>query len=395
MGEAWIVSPVRTAIGSFMGTLQETEAVMLGAEVIRATLERSGLPAEAVDEVLMGQVLQAGSGQGPARQAALNAGLPDKVPATTVNKVCGSGLKSVTLAAQAVRLGDADVIVAGGMENMSRAPYLLSGARKGLRMGDGHVIDSMLHEGLVCGIHHTHMGITAENVAERYGISREAQDAFALESQRRTKEAQEQGYFQNEIVPLTVRKGKETVRFDRDEHPRPDVTMERLAQLKPAFKEGGTVTAGNASGINDGAAAMLVVGDAALERYALKPFGRIIAYASTGVDPRYMGIGPVSAIQKALARAGLTLDKIDLIELNEAFAAQALAVIRELKLDPTRVNIHGGAIALGHPIGASGARILVTLLHALRRTGGRYGLASLCIGGGMGIALVVEHVEAS
>jgi acetyl-CoA C-acetyltransferase len=328
----------------------------------------------------------------PARQASIGGGIPESVPAHTVNKVCGSGLKSVILAAQAIKAGDAEVVVAGGLESMSRAPFLLPGARWGERLGHGKVLDHMIHEGLTDAFHDIHMGITAENLAERYAIGREEQDAFAAESQARAAAAMRDGRFTAEIVPvpLAPRKGAPQ-RAEQDEHPRPETTRESLARLKPAFKKDGTVTAGNASGLNDGAAALVVASAAKAAALGRTPRARIVAYASAGVDPRVMGIGPVPAVQKALSKAGLSADAIDLFELNEAFAAQSLAVLRELKLDPARVNVNGGAIALGHPIGASGARILVTLLHALEARGQKRGLASLCIGGGQGVAMIIER----
>jgi acetyl-CoA C-acetyltransferase len=339
----------------------------------------------------MGCVLQAGAGMNVARQVALKAGLPVEVPGETVNRVCGSGLQAVVHAVEAVRVGYVDAIVAGGTESMSNAPYLLDGARWGYRMGNADVIDSMLHEGLTCSINSCHMGITAEEVASRYHVSRADQDAFAAESQQRAVDAVKSGQFKAEIVPVPVPQKKgDPVVVDTDEYPRPGTTAEKLAALKPAFKKDGTVTAGNASGINDGAAAVVVVTGDKAKRVAAKPLARIRSYASTGVDPLVMGIGPVPAVRKALERAGLKIADIDLFELNEAFAAQSLAVVRELDLDPARVNVHGGAVALGHPIGASGARVLTTLVYALRARRLRYGVASLCIGGGMGIAMVVE-----
>jgi acetyl-CoA C-acetyltransferase len=329
----------------------------------------------------------------PARQASIGGGIPESVPAHTVNKVCGSGLKAVMLAAQAIRSGDAELVVAGGLESMSRAPFLLPGARWGERLGHGKVLDHMIHEGLTDAFHDIHMGITAENVAERYDLSREAQDAFAAESQARAAAAQNEGRFRLEIVavPLAQKKGAPKL-VEQDEHPRPETTRETLAKLKPAFKKDGTVTAGNASGLNDGAAALVVASASRAAALGRKPRARILGYASAGVDPRVMGIGPVPAVRKALSKAGLGIDDIDLFELNEAFAAQSLAVLGELKLDSARVNVNGGAIALGHPIGASGARILVTLLHALEARGLKRGLASLCIGGGQGVAMVIERV---
>lgn len=388
--DAVIVSAVRTPIGTFNGALSSVSATELGAAVIRAALERAGVAPEQVDEVIMGNVLQAGLGQNPARQAAIKAGLPHDVPAQTVNMVCGSGLKAVHLAAQAIWTGEADVVVAGGMENMSRAPYLLPHARTGYRMGNQTVVDSMIHDGLWCAFNDYHMGITAENLAEEYGITREEQDRFALWSQEKAAGAIAAGKFRDEIVPVTVRnrKGEERT-VDADEHPRPDTTLEKLAKLPPAFKPDGTVTAGNASGINDGAACLVVTSREKAETLGLTPLAVIRANASAGVDPRVMGIGPVPATRKALAKAGLALEDIDLIEANEAFAAQSLAVAKALGIPDDKLNVNGGAIALGHPIGASGARIMVTLIHEMRRREARYGLATLCIGGGQGVATVV------
>lgn len=392
MKEAVIVSAARTAIGTFSGTLANTSASELGAVVIRAALERAKLEPGAVDEVLMGCILQAGQGQNPARQAALKAGLPVEVPCTTINKVCGSGLKSVALAAQSIIAGDADIVVAGGTENMNLAPYMLDKARTGYRMGHGQLIDSMIHDGLWCIFGDTHMGITAENLAEQYGVSRAEQDEFAAASQAKAAAAIESGRFADEIVPVMIpqRKG-DPIRFDKDEHVRPGTTVESLAKLKPAFKKDGTVTAGNASGINDGAAATVVMSAERAKGMGLAPLAKIRAYASAGCDPSVMGIGPVPATRKALAKAGLTIDEMGLIEANEAFASQSLAVGRDLGWDPAKVNVNGGAIALGHPIGASGARILVTLLHEMQKRDVKYGLATLCIGGGMGIAMIVER----
>lgn len=391
MREAVIVSAARTAIGSFGGSLSTVPAHELGAIVIRAALERAGVKPEMVEEVLMGQILTAAQGQNPARQAALKAGIPATVPATTINKVCGSGLKTVALAAQAIMAGDADIVVAGGQENMSLAPYALTQARSGYRMGHGQVIDTMIKDGLWCAFEDCHMGITAENIAEQYGITREEQDEFALASQNKAEAAIKAGRFKDEIVPVTVRTRKSEVVFDTDEFPRFGSTLDGLAKLRPAFKKDGTVTAGNASGINDGAAAVLVMSADKAKELGLTPLAVIRAYASAGVEPRIMGMGPVPATRKALARAGLTLDQIDLIEANEAFAAQALGVARELQFDFAKVNVNGGAIALGHPIGASGTRILVTLLHEMQKRETRYGLATLCIGGGQGIAMIVER----
>ncbi|MDM2996688.1 MULTISPECIES: acetyl-CoA C-acetyltransferase [unclassified Citrobacter] len=389
-----IVSAARTAIGSFNGALATTSAIDLGATVIKAALERAQLDPQRVDEVIMGNVLQAGLGQNPARQALLKSGLAETVCGFTVNKVCGSGLKSVALAAQAIQAGQAQAIVAGGMENMSQAPYLLDAkARWGYRLGDGQLSDVILRDGLICATHGYHMGITAENVAREYGISREMQDELALLSQRKAVAAIDSGAFQAEIVPVSVTSRKKTVVFERDEFPKADSTAEGLAALRPAFDKSGTVTAGNASGINDGAAALVVMEESAALAAGLTPLARIKAYASGGVAPALMGMGPVPATQKALQLSGLTLSDIDLIEANEAFAAQFLAVGKTLGFDPQKVNVNGGAIALGHPIGASGARILVTLLHALSARDKTLGLATLCIGGGQGIAMIVERMN--
>lgn len=389
-----IVSAARTAIGSFNGALATTRAIDLGATVIKAALERAQLDPQRVDEVIMGNVLQAGLGQNPARQALLKSGLAETVCGFTVNKVCGSGLKSVALAAQAIQAGQAQAIVAGGMENMSQAPYLLDAkARWGYRLGDGQLSDVILRDGLICATHGYHMGITAENVAREYGISREMQDELALLSQRKAVAAIDSGAFQAEIVPVSVTSRKKTVVFERDEFPKADSTAEGLAALRPAFDKAGTVTAGNASGINDGAAALVVMEESAALAAGLTPLARIKAYASGGVAPALMGMGPVPATQKALQLSGLTLSDIDLIEANEAFAAQFLAVGKTLGFDPQKVNVNGGAIALGHPIGASGARILVTLLHALSAHDKTLGLATLCIGGGQGIAMIVERMN--
>jgi acetyl-CoA C-acetyltransferase len=387
-----IVSAVRTAIGTFGGSLADTSAVELGSTVLKAALERANLSGEQVDEVLMGNVLQAGQGQNTARRATLNAGLPKNVTATTINMVCGSGLRSVAMAAQSIRVGDAETIIAGGTESMSGAPYLLPKARYGYRMGDGKLIDHMVHDGLWDQDLDIHMGITAENIAESYGITREEADAFALASQEKAARALAEDLFAPEIVPVEVRQGKQVVSFAKDEGPR-DTSLEKLAKLRPAFKpQGGIVTAGNASGINDGAAATVVMSAAKAEELGLKPLARIVSYAWAGVEPKVMGLGAIPASQQALAKAGLSIDQIDLVEANEAFAVQSLAVMRDLGVDPARVNVNGGAIALGHPIGASGTRVLVTLLYGLQRHEARYGLATLCIGGGQGVAMVVERI---
>src|SRR3954464_6841559 len=391
--EVVIASACRTPIGAFGRALKEMTAVDLGAIVIREAIARAGVLVADIGDVVMGCVLQAGSGMNVARQAALKAGLPVEVPGETVNRVCGSGLQAVVHAVEAIRVGYVDAMVAGGTESMSNAPYLLKGARWGYRMGNGEAVDSMLNEGLTCAIGLTHMGITGEEIATRYNVSRVDQDAFAAESQARAARAISDGRFKDEIVPVPVpqRKGDPVI-FDTDEYPR-ETTAAKLAALKAAFKKDGTVTAGNASGINDGAAALVVTTMKKAETLGKKPLARILGYVSTGVDPKIMGMGPVPAVRKVLERAKLTVDDIDLFELNEAFAAQSVAVMRELGLDAARVNVNGGAIALGHPIGASGARVLTTLVYALRPRKGRYGVASLCIGGGMGIAMAVENLQ--
>lgn len=392
MRKAVIVSGVRTAIGTFGGTLANTPAADLASVVIKAAIERAGIEPGSVDDVLMGCILQAGQGQNPARQGMLKAGIPVETPAATINMVCGSGLRAVAMAAQHIACGDSDIVVAGGMENMDLAPYVLDKARTGYRMGNGQVIDSMIKDGLWCAIGDTHMGITAENLAEKYGITREEQDAFAAASQAKAAAAIAAGKFVDEIVPVMIpqRKG-DPIAFVKDEHPKPDTTVESLAKLRPAFKKDGTVTAGNASGINDGAAAMVIMAEERAAALGLKPLATIAGAAWAGVEPSIMGIGPVSATRKLLKKVGLKIDDIDLIEANEAFASQSLAVARELKWDPARVNVNGGAIALGHPIGASGARVLITLMHEMKRRGVHRGLATLCIGGGMGISLLVER----
>ncbi|HFK5746985.1 TPA: acetyl-CoA C-acetyltransferase [Enterobacter kobei] len=393
MKKVMIVGATRTPIGSFRGSLSPLSAIELGAVTVQRLLESSGLHPEQIDELVFGQVLTAGCGQNPARQTAITAGLPVSTPATTVNLVCGAGLKAVQLAAQAIRCGDADVVIAGGQESMSNAPYLLDGARSGLRFGHTGLQDSMITDGLWDAFNDYHMGITAENVAREYGISREQQDAFAFRSQQKAASAIETGRFDAEIVPVTVKQGKRAPQIVRhDEQPRPETTAGQLAQLRPAFlHDEGTVTAGNASTLNDGAAAVLLMSEEKARESGLPVLGHIVSYAVTGVDPSVMGIGPVSACRTALARAGWTLDDVDLIEANKAFAAQALAVGKELGWDEQNVNVNGGAIALGHPIGASGCRILVTLLHEMQRRGVTKGLATLCVGGGQGIALTVER----
>ncbi|SMC31500.1 acetyl-CoA C-acetyltransferase [Sporomusa malonica] len=392
MREAVIVSAVRTAIGSFNGSLTPLSAAELGGLVIQEALQRAGIDGAGVSEVIMGNVLQAGLGQNPARQAALKAGMPTEVPALTINKVCGSGLKAVNLAAQAILAGDADIVVAGGMESMTNAPYLLEKARSGYRMGHGKLVDSMIQDGLWCAFNDYHMGITAENVAAQYGISREDQDQLAFESQEKAIKAIQSGAFKKEIVPVTIKGKKGDSTFDTDEYAKSGTTIEKLGGLKTAFKKEGTVTAGNASGINDGAAALVIMSADKAKELGIKPLARIRGYAAGGVDPSIMGMGPVPAARKALAKAGLTVQDLDLIEANEAFAAQFLAVGKQLEFVREKVNVHGGAIALGHPIGASGARIFVTLLHAMELRQAKIGLATLCIGGGQGVATIVERL---
>lgn len=394
MREVYILGACRTAIGTYGGTLKDVPAAKLGSTVIKEALNRANVAPELVDEVIFGNVLQAGLGQNPARQAAIYAGLPIEVPSMTINKVCGSGLRTVSLAAQLIALGDADCIVAGGMESMSQAPYVLKNHRWGARMGNTEVIDVMVNDGLTDVFNKYHMGITAENLAEKYNLTREEQDEFSAQSQIKAVNAIESGRFKEEIVPVEIpqRKG-DPVLFDKDEFPRPGTTAEKLGKLKPAFKKDGTVTAGNASGINDGAAAIVVVSKEFAEKHGLKPMAKVISYGSRGVDPSIMGIGPVPSTKAALDKCGLKVEDMGLIEANEAFAAQSLSVARELNFPMDRVNVNGGAIALGHPVGASGARILVTLLHEMAKRDEKYGLATLCIGGGMGTALVVERDE--
>lgn len=392
MEQAVIVGAVRTPVGTFGGHFKDVSATELGEHALRAVLERTGVKADEVNEVLLGCVLQAGLGQNPARQAAIGAGIPKEVPSTTINMLCGSGLKSVAIASQMIRAGDVDVVLAGGMENMTRAPYLVPSARFGARMGKAEMIDSMLTDGLIDAFNDIHMGITAENLAEQYDITREEQDEFAAASQQKAERAIEDGVFKDEIVPIEVPAKQGTRVVENDEHPRPGTTAETLAKLRAAFrKEDGTVTAGNASGVNDGAAAILVMSESMAKERGLTPLGTVESYASVGVEPKIMGIGPVPAVRKALEKAGLQLKDVDLIELNEAFAAQSLAVIRELGVQPQRINPHGGAIALGHPIGASGGRILVTLLHEMQRSNINRGLATLCVGGGQGQAAVITN----
>lgn len=389
--EVVIVSAVRTAIGTFNGSLKGVSAPDLGAIVIKEALNKAGVNPDQVDEVIMGNVLQAGLGQNPARQASIKAGLPETVPAMTINKVCGSGLKTVHLATQAILAGDADIVVAGGMENMSMAPYLLKGARDGYKMGDQKVVDSMISDGLWCAFNDYHMGVTAENLCDRYGLTREEQDEFAAWSQQKAVSAIEEGRFDDEIVPVEIpqRKG-EAVVFRQDEFPRKGSTAEGLSKLRPAFKNEGTVTAGNASGINDGAAAVVVMSKKKADELGISPLVVIKGNASAGVDPSVMGIGPVSAVKKVMEKTGMSLEDMGLVEANEAFAAQSLAVDKELHFDKECLNVNGGAIALGHPIGASGTRILVTLIHEMKKRNVTHGLATLCIGGGQGVATIVE-----
>jgi acetyl-CoA C-acetyltransferase len=392
MEDVVIVAAARTAIGKFSGTLANTPAAALGAKVIGALLARSGLDAGQIDEVILGQVLAAGVGQNPARQAVLQAGLPYGTAATTLNKVCGSGLKSVQWASQAIRCGDAGIVIAGGQENMSLSPHVLPNSRNGQRMGDWALVDTMIVDGLWDVFNNYHMGCTAENIAERVGISREDQDAFAAASQQKAEAAIQAGQFKEEIVPVEIPVPKKpAIVFDTDEFPRAGTTAEALAKLRPAFRPNGTVTAGNASGINDGAAAVLLMAASTAARLGLEPLARIAGFGCSGVDPAVMGLGPIDATRKALAKAGWNIGDLDLMEANEAFAAQAIAVNRELGWDTSKVNVNGGAIALGHPIGASGARILVTLLYEMRRRDAKKGVATLCIGGGQGIAVAVER----
>ena len=387
-----IVDGVRTPIGAFGGALSSLSASHMGSLVIRALLERSNLAADQVDEVILGQVLTAGTGQNPARQAAIEAGLPQECPAMTINKVCGSGLKAVQLAAQAIKCGDADVIIAGGQENMSASPHVLPRSRDGQRMGDWQMKDSMIVDGLWDAFNDYHMGVTAENIAKKYQFSRNDQDAFAAASQQKAEQAQNDNIFADELVAVEIpqRKGDPVV-FDRDEYPKPGTSADGLAKLRPAFDREGTVTAGNASGINDGAAALLVMSEAKAAELGLEPLATIAAYSSAGVDPAIMGTGPIPASKKCLEKAGWGVGDLDLIESNEAFAAQSMSVNCDMEWDTDKVNISGGAIALGHPIGASGARVLVTLLHGMKRTDAKKGLATLCIGGGQGVALAVER----
>lgn len=387
-----IVAAARTPIGSFGGALENTPAHTLGAAVIKSLLEKTGLEPGQIDEVILGQVLTAGAGQNPARQAAIEAGLPHSVPSMTINKVCGSGLKAVHLAAQAIKCGDADIIIAGGQENMSQAPHVLPKSRSGTKMGDWKLLDTMIIDGLWDAFNNYHMGMTAENIVNKFGISREEQDGFAARSQQKTEQAQADGVFDEELVPVSIpqRRGDPII-FDKDEYPKQGVTEEKIAKLRPAFTREGTVTAANASGLNDGAAAVVVASRAKADELGLPVMAGISAYASAGVDPAIMGTGPIPATERCLGRAGWTVDDLDLIEANEAFAAQAISVNNGLGWDLDKVNVHGGAIALGHPIGASGCRVLVTLLHTMQSRDARKGLATLCIGGGQGVALAVER----
>lgn len=392
MKEVVIVSAVRTPVGSFGGVFKDVPAVDLGVVAVKEAIRQAGIKPEDVNEVYMGCILQSGLGQGVARQISVKAGIPVEVPATTINMLCGSGLRTVSLAAQTIIAGDNDVVVVGGAENMSRAPYVLNNARFGSRMGNDTMVDTMIHDALTDAFNGYHMGITAENVAEKYGITREEQDAFAAFSQNKAEKAMAEGKFKDEIAPVTIpqRRGEPLV-VDTDEYPKKGVTAESLAKLRPAFKKDGTVTAGNASGINDGAAALVVMSKEKADELGLTPLATIVSYGNGGVDPSIMGIGPVPSTKTALQKSGLTIDDMDLIEANEAFAAQALAVGKDLKWDAEKVNVNGGAIALGHPVGASGARILVTLLHEMKRRNSTYGLATLCIGGGMGTSVVVKR----
>jgi acetyl-CoA C-acetyltransferase len=386
-----IVAAKRTAVGKFGGAFNNVTAVDLGATVIRSLLEATGVAGDQVNEVILGQVLTAGVGQNPARQSVIKAGLPKEVPAMTINMVCGSSLKAVMLGAQAIKSGDAEIVIAGGQESMSSSPHVLNGSRNGLRMGDGKLIDSMIVDGLWDVYNDYHMGVTAENVSKKYGISRQEQDEFACASQNKAESAQKAGKFADEIVPYTIKSKKGDTVVDADEYPRHGTTLEMLAGLRPAFDKEGTVTAGNASGINDGAAMVMLMSASKAISLGLKPLATIKAYASTGIDPSIMGIGPISASKRCLEIAGWTVDDLDLLEINEAFAAQAIAVNKEMSWDAGKVNVNGGAIAIGHPIGASGARVLVSLLHEMQRRDAKKGLTSLCIGGGMGVALAVER----
>jgi len=393
MKEVVIVSAARTAIGNFGGSLAEISAVDLGVIAAKEAIKRAGISPDMIDESIIGNILSAGLGQNMARQIAIKAGVPETSPALTINKLCGSGLRAVSMAAQFIMLGDADIILAGGSENMSQAPYLLEKARYGYKMGHGEIADSLIKDGLTDAFNNYHMGITAENIAEQWHLSREEQDQFALKSQLKTEKAQKEGKFKAEIVPVEIpqRKGNPII-FDTDEFPKHGMTMEKISALRPAFKKDGTVTAANASGINDGAAMLIIMSKEKADELGLKPMAKILAYGNAALDPKIMGYGPVPATKKALAKANLTIADIDLVEANEAFASQSLAVAKDLGLDPNKVNVNGGAIALGHPVGASGARILITLLYEMQRTNAKIGLATLCIGGGQGTALIVEKI---
>ena len=391
MREVVIASAARTPIGSFQGCFKDVSAAELGTIAIKEAINRAGIKPEMVDEVILGCVLQGALYQGVARQAAVNAGIPVEKPAMTINMICGSGLRSVELAAQAIKTGDADIVVCGGTENMTQAPYALEKARGGYRMGDGKIVDTMVRDALTDAFNKYHMGITAENVCDKYGITREELDQFSLASQQKAEAAQKSGRFKDEIVPVVVKGKKGDTVIDTDEYPKHGTTIEALAKLKPAFKKDGRVTAGNASGINDGAAVLIVMAKEKAEELGIKPLATIKSYASAGVDPSVMGLGPIPSSRKAMELAGITIDDLDLIEANEAFAAQSVAVARDLKFDMSKVNVNGGAIALGHPVGASGARILVTLLYEMAKRDSKLGLATLCIGGGMGTAVIVER----
>jgi acetyl-CoA C-acetyltransferase len=392
MTDALILSGARTPVGKLLGALKDFSAVDLGVIAARAAIERAGIDSNVIDEVIMGNVVQAGNGQNPARQVALRAGIPDTVAALTINKVCGSGLKSVMLAANGIKLGEIEVAVAGGMESMTAAPYLLKGARQGYRLGNGELIDSMIHDGLWCAFDNWHMGCTGEVVAERYSVTREEQDQYALNSHRKAVAAIKDGRFEQEIVPVEIPQKKGAALIIRtDEGPREDTSIEALARLKPAFKEGGTVTAGNAPGVNDGAAAVVVASAEVARKLGRKPLARIVAQATSGVEPKLVMLAPVTAIQKTLQRAGWDMADVDLIELNEAFSVQAVAITRELGIDPEKLNVNGGAVALGHPIGASGARLLVTLLYEMQRRDAKRGLVALCLGGGNAVAMAIER----
>jgi len=387
--EVYIVSAVRTPIGAFGGSLSSLKAHQLGSVVISEVMKRANVDTNEVSEVILGQALTAGQGQNPARQASVNAGIPFTVPSYVINMLCGSGLKAVVLGYQAIKCGDSTVVIAGGQESMSNAPHIVN-IRSGIKMGNTELKDTMICDGLTDAFDNIHMGITAENIAEKYNISRELQDSYALESQKRAAEAQKNGIFKDEITPVEMKIKRNTVIFDKDEFPKHDTTLESLSALKPVFKSNGVVTAGNASGINDGAAVVLLMNGELCKKRSCKPLAKIVSHAETGVDPKIMGIGPISAVLKTVEKAGWTLDSVDIFELNEAFAAQSIAVLRDLGLNSDKVNIYGGAIALGHPIGMSGARVLVTLVHSLLRNGKKRGVASLCIGGGMGIAVAIE-----